>query len=125
METRKEKPQPPRTIWSVFTPNQRVLWKCEAGPGHSFYYMSTMPSLQLRCYGLVEIATAVEHWFIFSPVTGHRNIRYFLSLLLYLSVCGIYINVINFEFAYDVLGGFEPRTIIAMLLPWVAWLLGK
>lgn len=46
-------------------------------------------------------------------------------MLFYLSVCGVYINVLNIEFTYDILGGFNYKSALAMLLPWVAWLLGK
>ena len=46
-------------------------------------------------------------------------------LLMHLTVCGTYINVINAEYAYDILGGFNLRSILAMLLPWVAWILGE
>lgn len=56
---------------------------------------------------------------------GHKNYRYFLCLLLYLCVFGIYINVLNFEFAYSILGGLNFQSALAMLLPWVAWLTGK
>ncbi|XP_067940132.1 probable palmitoyltransferase ZDHHC24 [Watersipora subatra] len=66
-----------------------------------------------------------DHHCTFAGVcVGHRNYRYFLMMLLHLSVCGAYINIINAEFAYDILGGFNLGSALAMIMPWAAWLLG-
>ncbi|KAF6035990.1 ZDHHC24 [Bugula neritina] len=66
-----------------------------------------------------------DHHCTFAGVCiGHQNYRYFIMLLFYLSVCGIYINVLNAEFVVDIMGGLSFQTLLAMLLPWAAWLMG-
>ena len=58
-------------------------------------------------------------------LSGHGNYRYFLCLLMYLGVAGMYINLLNAEFVYDILGGLSIQSFLAILLPWAAWLMGE
>ena len=58
-------------------------------------------------------------------LSGHGNYRYFLCLLMYLGIAGMYINLLNAEFVYDILGGLSIQSFLAILLPWAAWLMGE
>mgnify|MGYP001799241164 FL=1 len=44
---------------------------------------------------------------------------------MYLGVAGMYINLLNAEFVYDILGGLSIQSFLAILLPWAAWLMGE
>ena len=37
----------------------------------------------------------------------------------------MYINLLNAEFVYDILGGLSIQSFLAILLPWAAWLMGE
>ena len=44
---------------------------------------------------------------------------------MYLGLAGMYINLLNAEFVYDILGGLSIQSFLAILLPWAAWLMGE
>lgn len=52
---------------------------------------------------------------------GHKNQKYFFSLLFYLTIGAIYCNFLNVDYTLDVLGGLTPITILTMILPMMSW----
>lgn len=56
---------------------------------------------------------------------GHRNQRYFLTLLAYLTVSAAYTNYLNMDYTLEVLGGeLTAKAVLTMFLPMLSWTLG-
>lgn len=56
---------------------------------------------------------------------GHRNQRYFLTLLVYMTVGATYCNYLNMDYTLEVLGGeLSAKAVLTMFLPMLSWTLG-
>lgn len=55
---------------------------------------------------------------------GFSNQRYFLTFILHLTCAAIYCNYLNMDYTWEVLGGFNFKSVITMFVPLVAWMFG-
>lgn len=55
---------------------------------------------------------------------GHTNQRYYMMLVFYMCVAGVYANIMNFDFTYTKLGGFSVKSVFTIILPLFSWVLG-
>ena len=55
---------------------------------------------------------------------GHKNHRYYLVMLMYMTVTAIYCNFFNYEFVVKVKGGLGIFNIISFFIPHVGYIFG-
>ena len=65
-----------------------------------------------------------HHCTVAATCIGFRNQRYFINLVSYLAAGTMYCNYLNMDYTLELLGGFSFYSLIAMMLPLLAWLFG-
>jgi len=87
---------------------------------------TTSPPRCRHCWICNVCVLKRDHHCIFTGnCVGYRNQRYFLSLLLYLTVGAIYCNYLNMDYTLEALGGeLNLRAMLMMILPMLAWTVG-
>lgn len=100
---------------SVLQPNWRFCPGCEANsPPRSFHCNICRTCVLKR-----------DHHCIFSGCCiGYKNQRFFIGFLFYMMVGCLYATVLNMFFIWDMLGGFNPFSIFAHVLPFIFWVTG-
>ena len=87
---------------------------------------TTAPPRSFHCWICDMCVLRRDHHCTFTGnCVGHQNQRYFLTLLLYLTIGAAYCNYLNMDYTIDALGGqLSFRAVLTMLLPLLAWTLG-
>ena len=87
---------------------------------------STAPRRCRHCWICNVCVLKRDHHCIFTGnCVGHRNQRYFLTLLVYLAISSTYCNYLNMDYTLEVLGGqLTAKAVLTMFLPMLSWTLG-
>jgi palmitoyltransferase len=87
---------------------------------------TTAPPRSRHCWICNVCVLRRDHHCIFTGnCVGHKNQRYFLTLLLYLTIGAAYANYLNMDYTLEAVGGeLSFRAILTMILPLLSWTLG-
>ena len=100
---------------SILKPGWRYCSECQ----------TNSPPRSSHCWLCNSCVLRRDHHCMFSgSCVGHQNQRYFLTLLFYLTVGSIYCNYLNFDYTFEILGGFSWRSVLTMILPLLSWTIG-
>jgi palmitoyltransferase len=115
-------------LFTVDSSTSGVVLPSLKPPGWSYCSecAATSPPRCRHCWICNVCVLRRDHHCIFTGnCVGYRNQRYFLSLLLYLTIGAIYCNYLNMDYTLEALGGeLTPRAILTMILPMLAWTVG-
>ncbi|XP_033762827.1 probable palmitoyltransferase ZDHHC24 [Pecten maximus] len=65
-----------------------------------------------------------HHCWFAAGCIGYHNHRYYVVMVTYMVIAGLYCNLFNSDFVTSVTGGFSVMNVIWFLGPHVGWLLG-
>ena len=91
------------------------------------YFESSQPHVlrSAHCWSCNLCIIRRDHHCIFvGRCIGQANLRFFFSLSIYLTIGVIYCNFLNFDYTFEVLGGFTWKAVFTMALPLFSWGLG-
>ena len=100
---------------SILKPGWRFCSACEANaPPRSFH-----------CWACKSCILKRDHHCIFTGnCIGFANHRYYVTMVLYLWFAASYCTFLNMDYTWEVLGGFNWKSLLTMVMPMVSWLLG-
>nr|XP_039269388.1 probable palmitoyltransferase ZDHHC24 [Styela clava] len=104
-----------RVLPSSLEKGWKYCWKCEANAPPRSYHCFT-------CHKCILVRD--HHCVLVSHCVGHATMRYFLSMLMNMWVALLYSNILNFDFVWEVFHVLQPKTLLTMFVPWLAWVLG-
>lgn len=82
------------------------------------------PPRSAHCWTCNLCITRRDHHCLFiGHCIGQNNLRYFLSLSIYLTIGVIYCNFLNVDYTLEILGGFTLKAMFTMFLPLFSWAL--
>jgi len=101
---------------SKLSPDWKYCLACE----------SSCPPRSYHCVTCNICILKRDHHCLFAcKCIGYFNFRYFISLLLYLSMGSIYASTLNMFYIWNLLGGFTFYTFFYHTFPFVFWLFGQ
>ncbi|XP_070538489.1 probable palmitoyltransferase ZDHHC24 [Ptychodera flava] len=87
--------------------------------------MQNSPPRSFHCFQCNICIMKRDHHCVFAgKCVGYYNQRYYFVTLIYLTLGALYANYLNFDHAWALLGGINWRSILTMILPFMAWILG-
>ena len=100
---------------SILKPGWRFCSCCEANsPPRSFH-----------CWACKSCILKRDHHCVFTGnCIGFANHRYYITLVLYLWFAASYCTFLNMDYTWEVLGGFNWKSLLTMVMPMVSWMLG-
>ena len=97
-------------------------------PGWKYCHtcMHNAPPRAVHCWACECCVLKRDHHCMFTGrCIGHKNLRYYLMAVFYLSLGALYANYLNMDYAMEVLyENLNWKVIIAMVAPLVGWSLG-
>lgn len=104
-----------RVLPSSLDSGWRYCWKCEGNA----------PPRSRHCFNCNQcILVRDHHCVLVSHCVGHATLRYFLSMLWNMWIALLYANLLHIEFVWEVFHSFQPKSLVTMFMPWLAWVLG-
>ena len=105
----------PVVLPSVLKPGWRFCYCCE----------HNAPPRSHHC-GIcgVCILKRDHHCTFTGNCVGHSNQRYYLMMVMYLALSGLFCSYLNMDYTFEVLGGFSFTSLITMIVPMFSWIFG-
>ncbi|XP_077870137.1 putative palmitoyltransferase ZDHHC24 [Saccoglossus kowalevskii] len=87
--------------------------------------MQNSPPRSFHCFNCDSCILKRDHHCVFAgKCVGYYNHRFYLVTLLYLFLGSLFANFLNFDHAWALLGGANWKSLITMIVPFVAWIFG-
>ena len=100
---------------SVLKPGWRFCAPCE----------TNSPPRSFHCWNCDICVLRRDHHCIFTGnCIGLHNHRHFLTFSVYLMIGAFYCNYLNMEMVYEMVSGFSMTSLLTMIVPCLAWVLG-
>lgn len=100
---------------SILKPGWRYCAACEANS----------PPRSYHCWACKICILRRDHHCMFTGnCIGHTNQRYFMTMIFYYWLAASYCTFLNMDYTWEILGGYNWKSIFTMIMPLMSWILG-